>query len=147
MGGAVNTAWLARGKGRRHGRREFRPALWTFRPLNPGFEKKPRNNVRGLSGEGSAAMNQHTVKGKAENLKGRAKQAAGAMTGRKDVEAKGLADRMKGAARGAAGKVKDKLDKAAVRTRAHESSAERRTREREEALDEPRTHSSRHGHA
>jgi uncharacterized protein YjbJ (UPF0337 family) len=39
------------------------------------------------------------VKGKAENLKGRIKQAFGAMTGNKGKEAEGVGERVEGAVR------------------------------------------------
>jgi uncharacterized protein YjbJ (UPF0337 family) len=49
------------------------------------------------------------ARGDLENLKGRAKQAAGAMTGDKGLEAEGAVDRAKGAAKSAVEKAKDKL--------------------------------------
>ena len=39
------------------------------------------------------------IKGRAQNLKGRAKQAVGAITGNRRREAEGMADRAKGAVR------------------------------------------------
>lgn len=50
------------------------------------------------------------VKGKIENLKGRAKQAVGAMTGDKELEAKGAAQRVKGAGQELAGKAQQKVE-------------------------------------
>ena len=44
-------------------------------------------------------MNKDQAKGKVENLKGRVKEAAGALTGDKKTQAEGMADRIKGAAR------------------------------------------------
>jgi uncharacterized protein YjbJ (UPF0337 family) len=44
-------------------------------------------------------MNKDQVKGKAENLKGRVKEAVGALTGNKHRQADGLIDRVEGAAR------------------------------------------------
>ena len=55
----------------------------------------------------------HEIKGKAENLKGRVKQAAGAVTGDKETEAEGAVERAAGAAREMAGKAKRKLENAA----------------------------------
>ena len=50
-------------------------------------------------------MNKDELEGKAENLKGRVKDAAGALTGNKKTQAEGLADRARGA-------VKEKVGKA-----------------------------------
>ena len=62
----------------------------------------------------------HQAKGKIENLKGRAKQAAGALTGDKGLEVKGAAQRAKGAAQELAAKAKKKVeDAAADRARAN----------------------------
>jgi uncharacterized protein YjbJ (UPF0337 family) len=44
-------------------------------------------------------MNKDQAKGKVENLKGRVKEAGGALTGDKNTQAEGMADRIKGAAR------------------------------------------------
>jgi uncharacterized protein YjbJ (UPF0337 family) len=49
------------------------------------------------------------VKGKMENLKGRAKQAAGAVAGDKELEAEGAFERGKGAVQEKVGEVKRKL--------------------------------------
>jgi uncharacterized protein YjbJ (UPF0337 family) len=51
-------------------------------------------------------MNKDQLKGKAENLKGRAKEAAGALTGNKKTQAEGLAERAGGALREKVGQVK-----------------------------------------
>src|SRR3954469_7581663 len=46
--------------------------------------------------EGGAPMNKDELKGKAENLKGRVKEAFGALTGDKKAQAEGEIDRGKG---------------------------------------------------
>lgn len=51
-------------------------------------------------------MNNDELKGKAENLKGRAKEAAGTVTGNKRLEGEGLVDRAKGAVREKIGELK-----------------------------------------
>jgi uncharacterized protein YjbJ (UPF0337 family) len=51
-------------------------------------------------------MNKDELKGKAENLKGRAKQAAGSLSGHKRTEGEGLVDRVRGAVREKVGKAK-----------------------------------------
>jgi len=56
--------------------------------------------------------NEDEVKGKAENLKGRVKQAAGTVTGNKKLEAEGAVDRVKGAAREKVGEIERKASKA-----------------------------------
>ena len=53
--------------------------------------------------------NEDEVKGKAENLKGRVKQAAGAVTGDKELEAEGAVERVKGAAREKVGEAEEKV--------------------------------------
>jgi uncharacterized protein YjbJ (UPF0337 family) len=55
-------------------------------------------------------MSNEDITGKAENLKGRVKQAAGSLTGDKKLEAEGAVDRVKGAAREKVGEAKRKLD-------------------------------------
>jgi uncharacterized protein YjbJ (UPF0337 family) len=50
--------------------------------------------------------NDDEIKGKAENLKGRAKQAFGSVTGDKGKEAEGLGERVKGAVREKFGEAK-----------------------------------------
>jgi uncharacterized protein YjbJ (UPF0337 family) len=55
-------------------------------------------------------MNEKEAKAKAENLKGRAKQAAGTVTGNKDLEAEGAVDRAKGAVKEKLAKVTDDSD-------------------------------------
>jgi uncharacterized protein YjbJ (UPF0337 family) len=58
-------------------------------------------------------MSDEEIKGKAENLKGRVKQAVGSLSGDKKLEAEGAVDRVKGAAREKVGEAKRKLDDAA----------------------------------
>lgn len=55
-------------------------------------------------------MNSDELKGKLENLKGRARQAVGTLTGNKKEEAEGIADRVEGAAREKVGQVKEAID-------------------------------------
>jgi uncharacterized protein YjbJ (UPF0337 family) len=50
--------------------------------------------------------NDDQVKGKLDNLKGRVKQAAGAVTGDKKLEAEGAAERVKGAVQEKIGEAK-----------------------------------------
>jgi uncharacterized protein YjbJ (UPF0337 family) len=52
------------------------------------------------------AMNKDQVRGKVENLKGRGKEAAGAITGNKDTQAEGTVERIKGAVREKVGQIK-----------------------------------------
>ena len=61
-------------------------------------------SLRRVQEEGD--MNSDELKGKAENLKGRAKEAAGTVTGNKRLEGEGLADRAKGAVREKIGELK-----------------------------------------
>jgi uncharacterized protein YjbJ (UPF0337 family) len=85
----------------------------------------------------------HEAKGKAENLKGRVKQAVGAVTGNKKLEAEGAADRATGAAEHAAGKAARKLEGAAedAGDRARRDEAE------DEAALDARERDGRRGHA
>jgi uncharacterized protein YjbJ (UPF0337 family) len=62
--------------------------------------------------------NKDEVRGKVDNLKGRAKQAAGAVTGNRRTEAEGAVERLKGAAQEVLGKVKRKVGEAQRRRRA-----------------------------
>jgi uncharacterized protein YjbJ (UPF0337 family) len=55
-------------------------------------------------------MSDEKIKGAMENLKGRAKEAAGTVTGNKKMEAEGAAERVKGAAREKLGKAKEALE-------------------------------------
>jgi uncharacterized protein YjbJ (UPF0337 family) len=56
--------------------------------------------------------NDDQVKGKWDNLKGRAKEAAGALTGNKKLEAEGAAERVKGAAQEKVGEAERKIAEA-----------------------------------
>lgn len=58
-------------------------------------------------------MNKDELAGKMENLKGRAKEAAGALTGNKKKEAEGVVERVAGAARENVGKAEDEVKKSA----------------------------------
>ena len=51
--------------------------------------------------------------GKSEKLKGQVEEAAGILTGKKNLESKGKADRRAGEAKEKVGHVKDKVEKAA----------------------------------
>ena len=51
-------------------------------------------------------MNKDQKQGAVRNIKGRVKQAAGVISGNKDVESEGAADRAKGAAQKAFGDLK-----------------------------------------
>jgi uncharacterized protein YjbJ (UPF0337 family) len=57
-------------------------------------------------------MTKQQVRGSLENMKGRVKQAAGAITGDKSLEAEGAYERAKGSAKEAVGKAKEKVEKA-----------------------------------
>jgi uncharacterized protein YjbJ (UPF0337 family) len=54
-------------------------------------------------------MNKDQIKGKAENLKGRAKEAVGVVTGNKKTEVEGTIARARGALRKKVGDVKQRL--------------------------------------
>jgi len=56
-------------------------------------------------------MNKDQREGAVTNAKGRAKEAAGVVTGNKDLESEGAADRAVGAAKKAVGDVKHKFAK------------------------------------
>jgi uncharacterized protein YjbJ (UPF0337 family) len=58
-------------------------------------------------------MNKDELHGKAENLKGRAKEAAGALTGNKQKQAEGLVERVGGAVREEIGKAKGEVKRSA----------------------------------
>ena len=58
-------------------------------------------------------MNKDELRGKAENLMGRAKGAIGALTGDKRKEGEGLLDRLRGAVRQKAGAAGEKAGEAA----------------------------------
>jgi len=57
-------------------------------------------------------MNKEHVKGTAEKAKGAIKDAAGKMTGDKELQSEGKMDKAKGSARKAAGDVKDAVKNA-----------------------------------
>lgn len=65
-------------------------------------------------------MNKDKMRGTFENLKGRAKAAAGALTGNKRQEAEGHAERFAGAAREKVGEAEDALKRGADRSRRDE---------------------------
>ncbi len=54
-------------------------------------------------------MNKDQVKGKLENLKGRAKEAAGSLSGDKETQAEGTVERIKGAVREKVGQAKEEI--------------------------------------
>jgi uncharacterized protein YjbJ (UPF0337 family) len=56
-----------------------------------------------------AGMNKDQLKGKLENLKGRAKQAAGSLSGDKSTEAEGAVERIAGAGREKVGDVEEAI--------------------------------------
>ena len=56
-------------------------------------------------------MNKDELKGKAENLKGRAKEAFGALTGDKQKQGEGFLDRVRGAVREKFGKAKHEVSR------------------------------------
>ena len=49
-------------------------------------------------------MNRHELQGKKENVKGRVKEAAGALTGDRELESEGASQRAQGAAQEQVGK-------------------------------------------
>ena len=53
-------------------------------------------------------MNKDEIKGKAENVKGRVKEAAGALTGNRELESEGEIDQAAGEFRHEAGKARRK---------------------------------------
>jgi uncharacterized protein YjbJ (UPF0337 family) len=55
--------------------------------------------------------NEDQVKGKWDNLKGRAKEAAGAVTGDKELEAEGAVERVKGAAQKKVGDIEREVER------------------------------------
>ena len=57
-------------------------------------------------------MNRDEAQGKARNLKGRVKEAAGVVSGNKKLESEGANDRLSGAAQDAAGRVRRKVGEA-----------------------------------
>ena len=65
-------------------------------------------------------MNSDELKGKLENLKGRAKEAFGTLSGNKKAEAGGIADRVEGAAREKIGQAEESVERRKERERARE---------------------------
>jgi uncharacterized protein YjbJ (UPF0337 family) len=65
-------------------------------------------------------MNKDELAGKAENLKGRAKEAAGALTGNKARQGEGMVERVGGAVREKVGKVEGDVKRDADSTRRRE---------------------------
>ena len=63
-------------------------------------------------------MNSDELKGKLQNLKGRAKEAFGSLSGDKKAEAGGLADRVEGAAREKIGEAEETVERRQERERA-----------------------------
>lgn len=57
-------------------------------------------------------MNRNELQGKKENVKGRVKEAVGALTGNKDLESEGANERAEGAAQEQVGKASRKLGEA-----------------------------------
>jgi len=57
-------------------------------------------------------MNKDELKGKAENLKGRVKEAFGAVTGDKKKQAEGEVDRVRGAVHEKVGEAREAIDDA-----------------------------------
>jgi uncharacterized protein YjbJ (UPF0337 family) len=66
-------------------------------------------------------MNKDTLKGKMHNLKGRAKEAAGSLTGNKKLQAEGTAERLAGAAEGKVGQAEERLDEEIKKEREEEA--------------------------
>ena len=56
-------------------------------------------------------MNKDQIKGKVENIKGRAKEAAGSLTGNKEKQAEGTVERIKGAVREKVGQAKEEVSR------------------------------------
>ena len=57
-------------------------------------------------------MNRNELQGKKENVKGRVKEAVGALTGNKDLESRGASQRAQGAAQEQVGKASRKVGEA-----------------------------------
>ena len=57
-------------------------------------------------------MNRDEIEGKAENIKGRVKEAAGALTGNRELESEGEIDQAAGEIRHEAGKARRKVGEA-----------------------------------
>jgi uncharacterized protein YjbJ (UPF0337 family) len=70
-------------------------------------------------------MDKDRVKGKAEDILGRAKRQAGELTGDKKLQAEGVAQQAKGKAQNAWGKMKDAGREALDRGKAHAQEQEK----------------------
>ena len=57
-------------------------------------------------------MNRNELQGKKENVKGRVKEAVGALTGNKDLESEGASQRAQGAAKEQMGRASRKVGEA-----------------------------------
>jgi uncharacterized protein YjbJ (UPF0337 family) len=57
-------------------------------------------------------MNKDEIQGKAENIKGRVKEAAGTLTGNERLESEGASERAEGAVRKEAGAARRKIGEA-----------------------------------
>ncbi|HMF42729.1 MAG TPA: CsbD family protein [Polyangia bacterium] len=86
----------------------------------------PPGDMDKLGREGGH-MNKDELKGKAENLKGRLKEALGSLTGDKRKQAEGSVDRMRGAAREKLGEGEEKVEEMgeSVSEAARDASSER----------------------
>jgi uncharacterized protein YjbJ (UPF0337 family) len=69
-------------------------------------------------------MNKDELGGKMDNLKGRAKEAAGALTGNKKTQGEGMVERVGGAVRENVGKAEEEVKRGADRSRRDESDDE-----------------------
>jgi len=72
-------------------------------------------------------MDKDRIKGKVEDISGRAKRQVGEWTGDEETQAEGAAEQAKGKVRQVAGKVKDKARETAEKMR--ERSAERKRKD------------------
>jgi uncharacterized protein YjbJ (UPF0337 family) len=71
------------------------------------FVRQPPGREGGATPPQEARMDKQHVKGAADKAKGAIKEAAGKMTGDKQLQAEGKLDKVKGGARKAVGDVKD----------------------------------------
>jgi uncharacterized protein YjbJ (UPF0337 family) len=78
------------------------------------------------------AMNKDELKGKMENLKGRAKEATGAITGDKEKQAEGTVERVRGAAREKIAEAKENIAKKVEKIEETEEGSEEDERTDEE---------------
>ena len=69
-------------------------------------------------------MNKYELKGKMQNLKGRAKEAAGSISGNKETQAEGTVERVAGAAREKVGQAKESISKKVKETEETEEGSE-----------------------